>query len=297
MNRRKSSGAGTPESQAGSSGAGTPKRPAGTRTGAGNDGAGIQKHKKRAFRIPSALATTLSGLLFVTLLWQAATILLGERIVPAPFSTLSVFVRLLVDGDILLHAGATLGRLFTAILIGLVVALPLGIWAGVSRIGNRLVSPVLYVLYPVPKIAFLPLFMILFGLGNRSKIILLFSVIVFQLAIAARDVVKEIPVELHRAAQVLELGRRRKFFSLYLPSTLPGVFSALRISVGIGMAVLFLAENYATRYGLGYFIMNNWVMINYPRMFAGILALGILASLILIFLDLLQKLLIPWQNS
>lgn len=243
------------------------------------------------------MITTLTGLLFVAILWQGASFLLGETIVPQPLSTSLLFLRLLGEGTILLHGGATLVRLLGGMLLGLTVALPLGIWAGVSRIGNRLVSPVLYVLYPVPKIAFLPLFMILFGLGNRSKIILLFSVIVFQLAIAARDAVKNIPVELHRAARVLELGPAKRFTALYLPSTLPGVFSALRITVGIGMAVLFLAENYATEYGLGYFIMNNWVMINYPRMFAGILTLGILSSLILFLLDILQRILIPWHNS
>jgi NitT/TauT family transport system permease protein len=81
---------------------------------------------------------------------------------------------------------------------------------------------------------------------------------------------------------------------LYIPSTLPQLFSAIRISVGIGIAVLFLAENYATSYGMGYFIMNNWVMINYPRMFAGIVALGLIAATVLAAIDLLQRLLCPW---
>ncbi|AHC16352.1 Taurine transport system permease protein TauC [Salinispira pacifica] len=238
-----------------------------------------------------------SGLILVALLWQGGSLLLGTELVPSPLSTLRVFLRLLGEGVLLRHAAATLIRLLSAMVLGLMAALPLGIWAGVSRSGNRVISPLLYVLYPVPKIAFLPLFMILFGLGNNSKIILLFSVIVFQLAIASRDGVKSIPVELHRAARVLQLSAFQRFTTLYLPSTLPRVFSALRITVGIGMAVLFLAENYATQYGLGYFIMNNWVMISYPRMFAGILALGLLSSLILLLLDGLQRVVIPWYTS
>jgi len=156
-------------------------------------------------------------------------------------------------------------------------------------------SPVLYLLYPLPKIAFLPIFMVLFGLGNLSKIILLWAVIIFQLLIAVRDGVQSIPLEYHIAADTLGLTRKRRFFKLYLPSALPGLFSALRISVGIGMAVLFFAENYATSYGLGYFIMNSWVMINYPMMFAGILGLGLLSYLVMISLDWLERFLCPWK--
>jgi ABC-type nitrate/sulfonate/bicarbonate transport system permease component len=136
--------------------------------------------------------------------------------------------------------------------------------------------------------------MVLFGLGDLSKILLLISVIVFQLVLAARDGVRGIPRELLFAADTLRLGRRERIARLYLPSTLPQLFSAVRISVGIGIAVLFLAENYATSYGMGYFIMNNWVMINYPRMFAGIVALGLIAAGVLTTIDLLQRLLCPW---
>ena len=180
-----------------------------------------------------------------------------------------VFLELLLSDGLLRHAAASLLRLIAGIGAGLIIALPAGIWAGVSSTGDRLLSPVVYVLYPLPKIAFLPVFMVIFGLGNLSKILLLFSVLVFQLILAARDGVKDIPVEYHRAARMLGLSRKRRFFALYLPSTYVGMFAALRISIGIGIAVLFLAENYATSYGMGYFIMNNWVMINYPRMFAG----------------------------
>ena len=87
------------------------------------------------------------------------------------------------------------------------------------------------------------------------------------------------------------------FFRLYLPSALPRLFSALRISVGIGIAVLFFAENYAAEYGLGYFIMNSWVMINYPMMYAGILTLGFLAWLLLLGVDRLERRLCPWWEQ
>jgi len=236
------------------------------------------------------------GMLAVVLIWYALSALLGARLIPPAHQVVWLLAQLVFSGQLLLHAGASTLRLATGILAALVVAVPLGIWAGVSPAADTIVSPVVYILYPVPKIAFLPIFMVLFGLGDTSKVVLLFSVILFQLIIAVRDGVKEIPEELHRAAGILGMKPLVRFFRLYLPSTLAKLFSALRISTGIGIAVLFLAENYATRYGMGYFIMNNWVMINYPRMFAGILGLAILAALVLALIDGTERRVCPWTS-
>ena len=242
----------------------------------------------------SRILPGIGGLTGVGAVWWVLSLVLGDTLIPAPPEVVAVLVRLLVHGQLLLHAGASLLRLVAGITVATAVAIPIGIAAGISRAADRLVSPVVYVLYPLPKIAFLPVFMVLFGLGDLSKILLLFSVVVFQLILAARDGVRGIPEELLFAAASLRLGPRDRLLRLYLPSTLPQLFSALRISVGIGIAVLFLAENYATSFGMGYFIMNNWVMINYPRMFAGILALGLLAAAVLAAIDALQRILCPW---
>ncbi|MDA3948465.1 MAG: ABC transporter permease subunit [Spirochaeta sp.] len=236
----------------------------------------------------------IGGLAVVVAAWWVLSLTLGPALIPPPPRVATVLVGLLLRGELLLHAGASLLRLVAGITVATAIAIPIGIAAGVSRRIDRFVSPVVYVLYPIPKIAFLPVFMVLFGLGDLSKILLLISVIVFQLVLAARDGVRGIPRELLFAADTLRLGRRERIARLYLPSTLPQLFSAVRISVGIGIAVLFLAENYATSYGMGYFIMNNWVMINYPRMFAGIVALGLIAAGVLTTIDLLQRLLCPW---
>lgn len=205
-----------------------------------------------------------------------------------------VLGRLVVQGTIFRHAVASLLRLVAGIGIAVVLGVPLGIVSGVSPRADRLISPVVYVLYPLPKIAFLPVFMVLFGLGDVSKIVLLVAVIFFQLVLSARDGVRGIPRELHYAAATLRLHGVARFRRLYLPSALPQVFSAVRISVGIGIAVLFLAENYATTYGMGYFIMNNWVMINYPRMFAGIVALGVQAAAVLATVDAIERRVCRW---
>jgi NitT/TauT family transport system permease protein len=236
------------------------------------------------------------GSVIIIIFWYILSFTVDKRLIPPPHEVFILFGSLVMKGSILLHAFYSLMRLLGAIVLALLPAIPLGIAAGILPRADRFISPVLYLLFPLPKIAFLPIFMVLFGLGDLSKILLLWTVIVFQLLIAVRDGVKSIPSEYHIAADTLSLSPGRRFFKLYLPSTIPSLFTALRISVGIGMAVLFFAENYATSYGLGYFIMNSWVMINYPMMFSGILALGLLSYLILTCLDLLESKLCPWDS-
>ena len=232
------------------------------------------------------------GVLFA--LWYILSWWLGPAIVPWPHVVAGVVVERTLSGELLRHAAASLARICVAIALAVALGVPVGILSGVYARFDRMFTPVVYLLFPLPKIAFLPLFMVLFGLGNLSKVLLLFAVLLFQIILAVRDGVREIPIEYHYVARTLQLSPRRLFVALYLPASLPRLVSALRISVGISIAVLFFAENYATRYGLGYFIMNSWVMINYPLMFAGIVAIGIVAALLLRLLDLAQRTLCPW---
>jgi ABC-type nitrate/sulfonate/bicarbonate transport system permease component len=229
--------------------------------------------------------------------WWILSIIIGQGFLPPPHVAAVEFLNLLREGNLLRHSMASFLRLAGGIAGASLLGLPLGIALGTSRRVDRLLSPLLYILYPLPKIAFLPLFLLLFGLGNASKIVLLFTVMFFQIVLAVRDGLSNLPVEYRRVADSLNIGRRRRFATLYLPAALPGLFAALRISVGIGMAVLFFAENYATDWGLGYLVMNSWTMVNYPRMFAGIIALGLVAAGSILLVDLAQRVLCPWLGE
>lgn len=237
------------------------------------------------------------GLISLLVLWWIASVAVGDQLIPRPIETLGTLVDLYIHGGLLLHSGATLLRLSLGLILALLLALPLGIALGAKTSVDRALSPLLYLLYPLPKVAFLPLFMLFFGLGDLSKVLLLISVLFFQLIIGIRDQVKRIPMELHHAAEILGFGPWRKLVKLYGPASLAAVFSNGRIGVGIGMAVLFYSENYATQWGLGYFVMNSWIMANYQQLFAGILALGFAAALILGLIDLIQRVTCPWLSS
>lgn len=239
---------------------------------------------------------TLLGAFIVLILWFILHITVKSRIIPGPYETILTFGKLMA-GPLLLHAAVSLFRITTAMIISMGIGVPLGLWIGLSKKADFLISPVVYILYPIPKAAFLPLFMLLFGLGNSSKIILIISIILFQIILTVRDGVKEIPIELYDSVKVLGLNRRQIYKNLIFPAVLPKIISALRVSIGVSIATLFFSENYAAAYGIGYFIMNCWVMADYVQMFAGILAMSIMGVLIFKAVDLMEKKLCPWINS
>lgn len=236
---------------------------------------------------------TLYGSLIVIVFWYLLHFIVNSAIVPTPHETIITFF-ILLKKDLLLHISASLFRLIAALLISMLIGVPLGLMLGMSKRMDSVISPVVYILYPIPKIAFLPVLMLLFGLGNISKIILIMTIIVFQIMLGARDGVKEIDTQLFYSMKSIGLSKVQIYKNLVIPALLPKLISSLRVSIGISISVLFFAENFAATYGIGYFIMNTWSMIKYVDMFAGILALSLMGLLIFKFIDFIEKRLCPW---
>jgi len=236
----------------------------------------------------------LSGVGIILIVWTLLFIFLGEKLFPPPWEVFAVLARLLSGKKIWLHMLFSLYRIVLGLTAALIIGIPIGLVSGVSSRIDGIISPVTYLLYPLPKIAFLPVFMVIFGLGDLSKIVLLFTVIVFQIIIATRDGVKGIPDRLFKAVKTLGLSRGRIYADLIVPSTMPKIVTALRISLGISISVLFFGENYATTYGIGYFIMNSWIMVHYSEMFAGIVAISLMGIGLFRLIDVVEKRLCPW---
>lgn len=236
---------------------------------------------------------TLYGASVVLVIWYILSISLKSNVIPSPYETFITFFKLMGE-NLLTHTAVSIYRISIAILISLLIGVPLGLCIGLNNSADKLISPITYILYPLPKIAFLPIFMMLFGLGDSSKIILIITIIVFPILIAARDGVREIPKELFYSVESLGLSQWEIYKNLVLPAVLPKIISSLRISVGISISALFFAENFATTYGIGYLIMNAWSMVDYPQMFAGILTLSLMGLLIFKMIDLTERKLCPW---
>lgn len=238
---------------------------------------------------------TFTGLIGLFLIWECLYYFVDHPVIPEPIETIRLFIQLFPV--LLPHIISSLYRILMAIFISFLIGVPLGIWIGVSRRADRLLSPLLYFVYPIPKVAFLPVFMLLYGLGDASKISLIVWIIVFQLILSVRDGITQIDRSYYQVMRMMHASKWQTFIYLLCPAIIPQIISGLRVCIGIAVASLFFAENYATKYGLGYYIMNAWSVIDYSEMFCGILALCLLGFLLFKLLDILERLLTPWNRA
>lgn len=229
----------------------------------------------------------------VFLLWTISSVLINKNILPAPWSVL--IHTLTVIDKLIVHIFYSIFRLILGIFIGVLLGWPLGILSGYFVSIDRFLSPIIYLLYPIPKIALLPILMLLFGLGEGTKITIIVLIIVFQIIVNIRDYIKEIDNKMYYPLNILGSSHIQIIRHIIIPATLPKLFSSIRISLGTSIAVLFFSETFGTTYGLGYFIMDSLVRINYLDMYTGIVILSTFGLLLFTIIDYLQSKTIKWQ--
>lgn len=222
------------------------------------------------------LGSTCIGILMFFVLWQLASFMINRPILPSPLVVVPLFASS-IFGELGLHFLASTGRVLAAICIATCFAAPIGLALGQMPRLDRIVGPLIAIVYPIPKIIFLPVIYVLMGITDLSKITLIAIIIFFQILVVVRDEASSLRKELILSVRSLGAGRRALFRYVYLPATLPAVLTALRISVGTAIAVLFIAEQSLTSYGLGYYIViETYQVLMYPEMYTGIMGMGLL---------------------
>lgn len=246
--------------------------------------------------LASRLARGAAALAAVIALWAAAAVLLAKPFLPPPGLAFGRFLERVGDGVLLAHLGASARRIGLSLLVAAFPAVALGFAAGRSKAADAFVSPFVYLLHPLPKVAFLPVIMLLFGLGDLAKDILIGLIIFGQILVAARDAAKAVEPGLVDSVRSLGAGRLAILRHVVLPSCLPALLTALRVGLGTAIAVLFLAETFATETGLGYFVMDAWARVDYPDMYAAIVALSAFGLAVYAAIDLAEARLCRWRK-
>lgn len=237
----------------------------------------------------------LYALVIVIAGWQVAAWIVNEPILPGPYTVLSTFLGELSRG-LVGHFFASFWRVLVSVLAAVVLAAPAGLVMGQSKWLNQLLAPVVYLIYPIPKVVFVPIFLLLFGIGDLPKIGIIFVILFFQILVLVRDQATGLRPELIQSVRSLGAGRRALFRYVYLPASLPAILTALRQSVGTAVAVLYVAELFATQRGLGYYIsLNGSTLFNYPAMYAGVVAMSLLGLGMYFTVDWLEKKLCRWK--
>ena len=233
---------------------------------------------RRRLNTPAAII----GLLMFFAIWQVLAWIIRRPIMPSPLEVLPIFGASLF-GNLGIHFLASTARVLAAIGVAVVTAVPIGLGLGQLPKVNRIFAPLIAIVYPIPKIVFLPVIYVLMGITDISKIFLIALIIFFQILVVVRDEAANLHPELILSVRSLGAGRRALFRYVYFPASLPAVLTALRVSVGTAIAVLFIAEQSLTTYGLGYYIVvETYQVLRYPEMYAGILAMSLL-GLVLYF--------------
>lgn len=226
--------------------------------------------------------------------WQALALLVASPILPGPWTV----VLTMIDkgpGRLGQHFLASAWRVMLSTGIAIALGAPLGLALGQSAGLNRLVSPLIYILYPIPKIVFLPLVLLFLGIGDTAKVFIIALILFFQVLVVVRDAAAGLRPELVYSVRSLGAGRLALFRFVYLPATLPAVLTALRLSIGTAVAVLFFTESFATSVGLGYYIIvETWTRLAYAEMYAGVVAMSLLGLGLYFLIDRLERRLCPY---
>ncbi len=234
------------------------------------------------------------SIVILLLAWHLLSVILNEEALPGPLPSFTAFFREL-PGELWDHFWVSCYRVATSLGISLVLAVPCGMIMGREEKLDRLAAPLIYVVYPVPKIVFLPVLMALLGLGDLSKITLITLVVFFQILVPIRDASRNINPALINSIRSLGAGRWHLYRHVVWPAVLPEMLTALRIASGTAIAVLFLSETISSQEGLGYYLLDAWSRYSYQDMFAGIIALSLLGFVIYMFLDYMERRLCPWK--
>lgn len=228
--------------------------------------------------------------------WWLLSAWLAMPIFPAPPAVFSHLSEVFFS-RIALHTVWSLWRIACGVALAVLIGVPLGIGMGYFPRLNRLLAPFVYLGYPVPKIALLPIVMLFFGIGETAKILIIFLIILFQIVVALRDAVWMIPKEMFYPLYSLGASFFAVFRDVLWPASLPKFITALRVAMGTAISVLFFTETFGTQYGMGYFIMDAWLRVNYLEMYAGIVVLSLLGLFLFAVLDLAEQRFCRWQRQ
>jgi len=246
----------------------------------------------------SRLARFAAVLAFLGLAWWGLAEGFGDgKILPGPLEASRAFVEALGHKAFWDHFRASAVRVVLSMAGSWAVAFPLGILMGSHKKTDAWLAPLIFFTYPIPKIVLLPVVLLLFGLGDFSKVFLIALIVGYQVLVAVRDGVAGLNPKYLDSVRTLGAGPWHLFWDVLVPAALPHGFTALRLGTGTGIAVLFFAESFATSQGLGYLIMDAWGRLDYRGMFVGILGMSLLGAALFETIGALERLLCRWQAA
>ena len=213
----------------------------------------------------------------VVALWWITVVLTESVIFPTPWQVVTGTLELARDGTLWEHIGASLMRVGAGFGIAVLLAIPLGLWMGRVRGAFVTLNPLFQILRPISPIAWIPIAILWFGVGNASPIYLIFIASVFPMIVQTTSGVHTIEKRYLRAAENFGVPRNKLFLQVVFPATLPDIIIGMRIGLGVAWLVVVAAEMIALHSGLGYMIIDSRNAGNrYDLVIAGMIIIGLI---------------------
>lgn len=213
--------------------------------------------------------------------WWVIVVETHSVIFPTPWQVVTGTAELIKDGTLFTHIGASLLRVGVGFLLAVLVAVPLGLWLGWVKSVYSTLNPLFQILRPISPIAWIPIAILWFGVGNASPIYLIFISSVFPMIVQTTAGVHTIERRYLRAAENFGVSRYTLFRQVVIPAVLPQIIVGMRIGLGVAWLVVVAAEMIALRSGLGYLIIDSRNAGNrYDLVIAGMIIIGLIGLLL-----------------
>ncbi|QOW49681.1 MULTISPECIES: taurine ABC transporter permease TauC [unclassified Acinetobacter] len=255
------------------------------------------------FRKNLPLIVSIGSVLSILVLWFAATALkiIPDLFLPSPAAVWQKFIEVSQQGfmkaTLWQHLAESIGRVFSALIAAIVIGVPLGLWMGLNKWVRAVFDPLVELLRPIPPLAYLPLLVIWFGIGETTKVLLIFFSILAPIIISSAHGVISHQKNRERAALSLGATRLQVLQYVILPTALPHILTGVRIGLGVGWSTLVAAELVAADRGIGFMVQSAAQFLITDTVILGIIVIAIVAVSFELFLRWLQKQLAPWYGQ
>jgi taurine transport system permease protein len=253
--------------------------------------------------LPRPVTLFLGSAVFWLAVWSlvAALALVPALFLPSPLAVAARFVTTLTNGfadaTLLQHTAASLSRVLSALAFAIVVGVPVGIGMGLSPLLRGLFDPIIEAYRPIPPLAYLPLVVIWFGIGEGPKILLIFLAILPAIALSTASGVRGVPVERVNAARTVGANRWQVLRDVILPNALPEILVGTRIGLSVGWSTLVAAELVAATRGLGFMIQTASNFLVTDVVIVGIITIAVIAFAMEFAMRVLERRLTPWKGK
>lgn len=210
------------------------------------------------------------------LIWKFGSLFYSDDFLPGPLITLQGAADLIADGTLGTDIMVSLGRVLKGWLLGIVFAIPVGLCVGYFKWAGHVFEPFLNFFRFVPAIGFITLFLLWFGVGENSKVALIFYAVIFPVMVNTIAGVRSVDTALIEASDSLGANRVRTFFSVIVPSAIPNIFTGVRLGLSGAITCIVAAEMLAASEGVGYLIYTSRLYYRTDWIFTGIFTLGLI---------------------